>query len=429
MTDGRAEHPPAVPALVDHLFRRRAGRMVASLTRVFGVARLQLAEDVVQEAMLAALRTWPHRGVPPDPGAWLHRTARNAAIDAVRRDASLADRLPAVHAWWERTRAAARDDDVVDEALTDDRLRLMFACCHPSIPPHAQVALLLKTVCGFGVDEVARGFLVPSATIAQRVVRAKRRLREASVSLDVDGELSARAPAVLDALALMFNEAHVARAGERLVRDDLMAETLRLARLVADHAATSSPAADALLASMLLHAARTPARTDGAGDLVLLADQDRRRWDRALIAEGVARLARSARGTERTPFHVQAAIAALHSTAPSWDETDWPAIRREYDRLLDVAPSPVVALNRTVAVAMTDGPAAALAALDALDDDPRLASYHLHAALRGEYLLRLERLDEARTWFEHALRLPCSDPERRLVARRLERCTTTPPGT
>lgn len=414
------DEAPAVGALVDHLFRRRAGQMVAALTRVFGVGHLQLAEDVVQEAMLAALRTWPFRGVPPNPDAWLLTTARHAAIDAVRRDGALADRLPDVHALWTTT---PTDDD--DRAFDDDQLRLMYACCADAIPAHARIALTLKAVCGFGVDEIARGFLVPPTTMAQRLARARRRLREEAAPLappDDDATLAARTPSVLAALALMFNEAHVAHAGERLIRDDLMREAVRLTRLVADHDATACPAADALLAQMLLTAARAPARVDGDGDIVLLKHQDRARWDGGMIAEGVARLAASARGDALTPYHVQAAIASLHSTAPSWERTDWPAILREYDRLATLAPSPVVALNRTVAISMTEGPAAALDALDLLDGDAALERSHLAAALRGEYLLRLGRRDEARASFEHARRLPCSEPERRLLARRIAAC-------
>ncbi len=421
-----APHSTPVGALVDHLFRERAGQMVATLTRILGVANLQLAEDVVQEALLKALRVWSFRGVPSKPDAWLFATARNAAIDAIRRDASLAEKTPEILAWSERAAAAAagQADATFDDELSDDQLRLMFACCHPSLPRNAQVALTLKSLCGFGVDEIARAFLTPSATIAQRLVRAKRRLRDDGVTISAPrpAEIATRLDPVLDVLYVMFNEAHVAHSGSALVRDDLMRETIRLVRLLLHRADTAEPRVEALLALMLLQGARLPARTDGDGNLVLLQHQDRSRWDVPMIAEGLTFLVRSARGEERSAFHIQAAIAACHSTASSWEATDWPAILVEYDRLMSLRASPIVALNRTVALALVEGPAAALRALDALDDEASLSSYYLYSALRAEFLMQTGQLDEAAGWLERALTLPCSEPERRFMLTKLARC-------
>src|SRR5688572_23898629 len=320
-----------VPALVDHLFRHRAGQMVSSLARIFGVAHMDLAEDVVQEAMLQALRVWPFHGIPDDPGAWLFQVARNRALDVVRRDASLRSKQPEIERWLNRSdrdrplvQRAAASDDSADGALGDDELALLFACCHPAIPVEAGMALALKTVAGFSTPEIARAFLLEEATVAQRLVRAKRRLREADVALEVPDdpdERASRRDAVLAVIYLMFNEGYSAGEGEALIRHDLCGEALRLALLIARDPATAAPAVHALIALFCFQMARLPERTGAGGDIVLLIDQDRSRWDRELIGAGFHHLERAGVGTTLTSYHLQAQIASLHAIATTYTDT------------------------------------------------------------------------------------------------------------
>jgi RNA polymerase sigma-70 factor, ECF subfamily len=416
---------PAGP-LLEHLFRHQAGRMVAHFTRLLGPANLELAEEAVQEAMLRALQVWPYSGVPQNPPAWLFRVAHNAAIDAVRRaqkpvpledgnaDKLLAE-LPA-------SQAGPGDPDV-EEQLRDDELRMIVMCCHPEIPQEAAVALSLKTVGGFSVGEIARAFLAEEAAIAQRLVRAKRQIRERHLTLEVPrgAELELRLDSVIEVIYFLFNEGYAAHEGEDLIRTDLCEEALRLGCLVAS-SSIGAPRVNALVALMAFQAARLPARTDEAGDLVLLDSQNRSLWDRRLIALGFHHFDRSIRGDSVSPYHVEAAIAAAHARAKDAASTDWQSILELYDELFAMNPSPVVALNRAVAIGKVRGAAEALAVVEPLAHNRRLQDYHLLLAVRGHLLLELGRPAEAAASFREALERHCSAPERRFLSRKLAEC-------
>lgn len=406
-----------VPRLVDGLFRRAYGELVARLVRALGPTHFDLAEDVVQEALVRALRSWAFDGVPASPLAWLARVARNAALDRLRQGAFDADDGAAL----EHVEAAVAREVEVRE-IEDDTLRLVFTCCHPRLEFDDRVALTLKTACGLSVPEIARAFLAKEATVAQRLVRAKRRIEEEGIEFEVPGEreMRARLDAVLEVLYLVFNEGHAAHGGEVLVRIDLTQDAMRLVDELARHPATRAPRVDALAALFAFLAARTPARLDAHGALVTLARQDRSLWDPRLLARGWASFERSIEGDARSAYHVEAAIASLHAIAPAYAATDWRAVRAQYDVLAALQPSAIVALNRAVAVAKCDGAAAGLADLERLRGE--LASYHLLHATRGLLLWSLERHAEAAKCFESALALPCSAPERRLLESRLARC-------
>jgi RNA polymerase sigma-70 factor (ECF subfamily) len=401
-----------VPELVDHLFRHTSGRVVGSLVSRLGAEHLELAEDAVQEALLKALRLWPFRGVPELPEAWIRRVAFNQALDALRREGRLRDRLPAL-----------ADDPHADLSHDPDGdlLSLMLMCCHPAIPRDAQVALMLKTLAGFSVPEIARAFLAKEATIGQRLSRARRTIRERQLALDapLDEEVEARLDAVLATLYLMFNEGYSMSSGDRLISADLCAEAIRLARLLANRPLTSRPEVEALLALMLLQAARLPARTSPDGALLTLAEQDRRLWDRRLIDEGLDALARSASGDRLSAYHLQAGIAACHAVALDYDSTDWPAILDQYDALVRLSGSPLVALNRAVAVAMVHGDEAGLAALERIQPGGELESYPLYHVTVGELAARSGDRGKALRRYGRARELARTSPERALIERRL----------
>ncbi len=409
--------------LLEHLFRHQAGRMVARLTRLLGPAHVDLAQETVQEAMLRALQTWPYQGAPQNAAGWLFRVAHNVAIDAVRRDKTFGEKSDSLIAELAHSATVDASDAGVEEQLRDDELRLIFMCCHPEISRDASVALSLKTVGGFSVREIARAFLVDEAAIAQRLVRAKRQIRECHLTLDMpDGAaLKQRLDSVLEVIYFMFNEGYAAHEGTALIRQDLCLEALRLGRLVAS-ASIAEPRVHALVALMALQAARLPARVDEFGDLVLLEDQDRNRWDERLIGIGFHHFDQSMAGDDVSEYHVQAAIAATHARAGDPRSVDWPLILRLYDQLLSITASPVVALNRAVAIAKVGGPAEALAAIEPLESDPKLRHYHLLLAVRGQLLLELGRLTEAAGCFREALACACSEPERRFLGRKLEAC-------
>ncbi len=400
----------SVNGVIDHLFRRQSGRMVSMLTAIFGSRHLSLAEEVVQDALLRALELWPFQGIPDNPQGWLLRVARNLALDRLRRQSSLTSKIPEIE---RRMSLASSASDLPDEPLA-----MMFLCCHPCLPEPARLCLTLKLVAGFSTAEIARALLTREDAIAQRIVRAKRQIREDNIPLELPApeHLPQRLQSVLEALYLIFNEGYSASSGESLLRRDLCEEAIYLTSLLASNPHTALPETHALLALQYLHAARLDARTDASGDLILLEQQDRALWDRRAIALGFHHLDRSAQGDEITPFHIQAAIAAQHAG----DATDWSYVVALYDQLYQLQPSPVILLNRAVALARRDGPQAGLAAVDEIAGDPALSRYYLLPAVKAALHQEAGELTLAAASYMDALGCPSNAAERRFLERRLQ---------
>jgi len=415
--------PPPVPeqlsSTIETLYRTESGRVLATLVRLLG--DLDLAEEAMHEAFAAALESWPQTGIPDKPRPWLISTARFKAIDVMRRRARFdgAQKDLIAHLESRINETPLEDEEIADEEIEDDRLRLIFTCCHPALPPEGQVALTLRELCGLTTEEIARAFLVTPATLAQRIVRAKAKIRETPIPYEVPApeELPERLDAVLQVVYLVFNEGYSAASGAEVTRAELTGEAIRLGRLLAD----LQPEAEVigLLSLMLLQESRRAARTSPRGELILLENQDRSLWNREQIAEGVGLVERALKSRRFGSYTLQAAIAAVHAEAESSAATDWPQIVALYDQLVRIQPSPVVKLNRAVAIAMRDGPAAGLPHIDALLEHGELANYYLAHSARAELYRRLGRTVEARSSYEKALALTQQEPERQFLQERI----------
>jgi RNA polymerase sigma factor (sigma-70 family) len=412
--------------LTDHLFRHEAGRMVAVLTRVFGVHNLALAEDVVQDAFCRALEVWSFRGVPENPSAWLMTAAKNRALDVMRREKTARTYEPELSRWLqsEWTLASELKEMFTDNAIKDDQLRMMFSCCHPRLPEEAQVMLILHILCGFGVNEVASAFVTTYTAVEKRIPRAKKVLAGSNKLFDTQApaDFSARLPAVQRALYLLFNEGYHGASAEFAVRAELCDEAMRLTKLLLEHPLGSTPSSHALSALMCLNRARLPARVDASGKLNSLFDQDRSLWDKKLIDEGLHLLDLSAEGTEITEYHVEAGIAAVHASATTMQTTNWKEIVCLYDTLMEIRPTPVVALNRAIAIGQRDGAECGLQELRAIPDSDRLAKYPFYHAAFAEFELQNGKVENAIANFETALKFARNPMESQFFENRIASC-------
>jgi len=401
--------------VADDLFRREGARLVATLAAQLGTHRLQLAEDVVQEALVRALQTWPYRGIPENPAAWLTQAAKNLALDALPREQTWQRKETQITA--EQERWFTRDEPSGDPELSDDTLRMLFVCFHPQLSIEAQLALALRTVCGLSPAEIGAAFLTSEAAIAKRLVRARQLIRDLQLPFAVPdaGELPPRLDGVLAALYLLFNEGYKASSGDRLIREELCHEAIRLTRLLGAHRATAQPATRALLALMCLNAARLRARVNAAGEIVRLHHQDRSRWDAALIEEGILALRAAATGDTLSPYHLEAGIAACHCLADNEAGTNWARILELYDHLLLLKPTPIVAMNRSVALARVHGPRVALDALENIPNRHSLEAQHLYHAIRASFIDKLGQPAEARAAYQRAADLASCQAEREFL--------------
>jgi RNA polymerase sigma factor (sigma-70 family) len=415
----------------DHLFRRESGRMIATLTRIFGVHNLPLVEDVVQDAFCRALEVWKFRGVPENPSAWLMATAKNRALDVLRRERTARTFAPELGRLLESewTLAPTVEEAFAEHSIKDDQLRMMFSCCHPRLREEAQVALVLHILCGFTVDEIAAAFMASHAAIEKRITRAKKVLAKSKRLFDVEAanEFTARLPAVQRALYLLFNEGYHGASPESAIRGELCREAMRLVSILLKHPLGNTPASYALAALMYLGASRLPARVDASGDLSSLFDQDRAQWDRDLVAEGLELLELSATGPELTEYHVEAAIASVHARAERAEDTDWGAIVSLYDILMNIHPSPIVGLNRAIAVAQSEGPERGLEEIRLIADRERLASYPFYFAALGELEFRRGQKRTAGRHFRAARAMARNPMERRFLDRRISECGSLDP--
>jgi len=412
----------------EHLFRRESGRMIAVLARVFGVHNLALAEDVVQDAFCRALEVWKFRGVPDNPSAWLMATAKNRALDVLRRERTARTYAPELGRLLESewTLAPVVAELFSAHEIKDDELRMMFSCCHPRLAEEAQVALILHILCGFSVGEIAGAFVSSEAAIEKRITRAKKVLAGSKRLFELANaeDFTARLPAVQRALYLLFNEGYHGASAESAVRAELCQEAMRLTAILLAHPFAAAPTTHALAAAMHLHAARLPGRVDASGHLSSFVEQDRSRWDAKLAAEGEGLLDLAATGAELSEYHVEAAIAAIHASAKTAGETNWAAIVSMYDMLMKIRPSPVVALNRAIAVAELEGPERGLEELHGIADSERLAAYPFYSAALGEMELRRGNHEVAREHFRAALALARNPMERQFLEKRVAACET-----
>jgi RNA polymerase sigma factor (sigma-70 family) len=411
------------PSLVaDDLFRREGARLVASLAAHLGTHRLQLAEDVVQEALVRALQTWPYRGIPENPAAWLTQAAKNLALDALRREQNWQRKEAQITTEQERWLTRVEPED--EHHLTDVTLRMLFVCFHPQLSIEAQLALALRTVCGLSPAEIGSAFLTSEAAIAKRLVRARQLIRDLALPFAVPepSELPERLNGVLATLYLLFNEGYKASSGERLVREDLCHEAIRLTKILVEHPSTQAPRSFALLALMLLNAARLPARSDDAGNLMRLHEQNRATWDHAMIQRGIQCLGLAAQGGAISEYHLEAGIAACHSTATDEASTNWTRILTFYDQLCTLTSSPVAAMNRAVAVSRVYGPQAGIDALAAITYRGKLEFYHLYHVIQGTFASELGNPPAALTHFYQAEKLASLPAERDFIARRIKEC-------
>jgi RNA polymerase sigma-70 factor (ECF subfamily) len=413
-----------ISTVLDHLFRHESAKMVAILTRIFGIEHLTLAEDVVQEALARAIQTWPFYGVPKNPSAWIMRTSRNLAVDVVRRQTTFRNKEVEIAHLMEHDHPSPDEPVFSEEEIKDDTLRMMFVCCHPQIPADAQAALALKTLCGFGIPDISQAFLSSDDATAKRLTRAKQKIRDSQIPYEIPSgeELTRRLDGVLQTLYLLFNEGYKASSGEQLVRVEVCDEAIRLATLLTEHPAGSQPKTHALLALMLFNAARFSTRTDSEGNLLRLEAQDRTRWDQAMIARGMLHFAQSATGNELTEYHLQAGIAACHCAAKDYVSTDWQQILGLYDKLLEFDNSPVIALNRAVVVANLYGPERGIEEVKSIRSLSKLDSYYLLYAVLGEFEAQLLHLEAAAGYFRKAIGFATLKSEREFLARRLQEC-------
>jgi RNA polymerase sigma-70 factor (ECF subfamily) len=412
--------------IVDHFFRHKAGQLISTLTRIFGPGQIDLAESVVQEALLRACQAWSIKGIPPNPDGWITTVAKNHALDLIRKKKRFHQKEEEIIRWYESRESDHLEAHDAPEAM-DDQLRMMFVCCHPSLSRKSQVALTLKTVGGFSDREIARAFLSNDETARKLLTRAKQKLRAENISFDLPApqELPQRLDAVLEVLYLIFNEGYNAHEGDALIRQDFCDEAIRLTSLFLFGTFSASPklpTIKALLALMLLHSSRIPARTDVEGNLITLAEQDRSRWDKRRIAMGLQYLGESASGEELSLYHLQAHIAACHAVAPNSEELDWPRILSYYDRLLNLSSNPVIALNRAVAISMVNGPKAGLKELKLLAHEPLLKNYYLLPATMADFYRKLDNKPKALEYYLQALALVGTRAEKHYLEERMREC-------
>jgi RNA polymerase sigma-70 factor (ECF subfamily) len=424
-SDTKSPVPPPgeVTQVVEHCFRHESGKIISTLTRIFGIEHINRAEDVVQETLARALQTWPYYGIPQNPAAWITQVAKNLALDLIRREKTFHNKEGEIARLIDQDSTDTTENAFIGEkVITDDRLRMMFVCCHPVLPQEAHVALALKTLCGFSAGEIARAFLTSEAAIAKRLTRAKQKIREARVPFEIPAgeELAQRLDGVLQTLYLLFNEGYKASTGDQLIREALCYEAIRLGGLLAEHPAGNRPQTHALLALMLLNGARLKARVDQDGNILRLKEQTRSTWDQAMIARGLFHLMQSMAGDEISEYHLQAGVAACHCAAKDYESTDWPQILSLYDRLVEMNDSPVILLNRAVALAKVHGPRAGIEAVQAIQDRQELNSYYLLYAVLGEFEADLNNKESAVNYFRKSLELTTIKSEQIFMSKKLK---------